>query len=104
MSDQTASTSRSHFWREQIEAWQASGQSQRAFCEAHDLNYPNFGYWLRKFRRQAVSNKSTGFVPVTSRASFSTGGLSLMFPNGIELRGIAPDNLNLVHQLLSRLS
>ena len=107
MADTSLSTARRHYWRQQIEAWQVSGQSQRAFCEAHDLNYPRFGYWLRKFRQQATrqeNDKPTGFVPVTQASPMLTDGLSLVLPNGLQLRGIAADNLSLVHQLLNHLS
>jgi len=36
--------------------------------------------------------------------SSSGHGLSLVLPSGVELRGIASDNLPLVQQLLSRLA
>ena len=50
MNDSQSSDTRAH-WKEQIDAWQASGQSQLSFCQANELNYPRFGYWLRKFRQ-----------------------------------------------------
>ena len=104
MTDRNSPDTRSQYWRTQIEAWQASGQSQQSFCKANDLNYPNFGYWLRKFRRQgvvAVPRHTTGFVPVV--ASPAVGDLTVHLPNGIELRGITEQNLSLVEQLLARL-
>jgi hypothetical protein len=88
----------------QIDAWQASDQSQQAFCQANDLNYPRFGYWLRKFRDQGAvsgSARRTGFVPVV--APSPGDGLSVHLPNGIELRGVSEQNLSLVAQLLARL-
>jgi hypothetical protein len=85
--------------------WQASGQSQQAFCKANDLNYPCFGYWLRKFRDQGAvagaPNRPSGFVPV--EVSLTGRQLSLHLPNGIELRGVTVQNLALVEQLLARL-
>ncbi|MGB5198937.1 MAG: hypothetical protein WBN68_11830 [Sedimenticolaceae bacterium] len=50
MNDSESPDTRERYWRAQIDAWQVSGQSQQAFCKANDLNYPRFGYWLRKFR------------------------------------------------------
>jgi len=94
------------YWLEQIEAWQSSGQTQRAYCKANDLSYHRFGYWRRKFRRQsqqAQSQKGSGFVPVSHSAP-SPAGLSLAFPSGLVLCGIARDNLPVVYQLLSHLS
>lgn len=54
MNDSQSPDTRAQYWRAQIDAWQASGQTQQAFCKANDLNYPRFGYWLRKFRREGV--------------------------------------------------
>ena len=98
-----SSETREQYWQTQIEAWRASGQSQQAFCRANDLNYPRFGYWLRKFRRQGATGtrRAPGFVPVM--AAPGDGGLSLHLPNGIELRGISEQNLHVMEQLLARL-
>ena len=95
------------YWLQQIEAWQSSGQTQQAYCKANELSYHRFGYWRRKFRQQSQevqSQKGSGFVPVTPSAATQSAGLSLAFPSGLVLRGIAGDNLPLVYQLLSRLS
>ena len=100
-----SSQTREDFWRAQIEAWRASGQSQQAFCRANDLNYPRFGYWLRKFRRQGAgatgAQRASGFVPVMAMPG--DGSLSVHLPNGIELRGVSEQNLHVVEQLLARL-
>jgi hypothetical protein len=105
MNERETPTTREQYWKAQIDAWQTSGQSQRAFCEANALDYPRFGYWLRKFRRQGVvadaPRRRSGFVPVV--ASSAGDGLSLHLPNGIELRGVSGQNLHVVEQLLARL-
>ena len=104
MNDSESPDTREQYWKAQIDAWQSSGDSQMAFCKANDLNYPRFGYWLRKFRRQgwlAESRRPSGFVPVV--AAPVVGGLSVHQPNGIELRGISDQNLHVVEQLLARL-
>ena len=95
------------YWLQQIEAWQSSGQTQQAYCTTNALSYHRFGYWRRKSRQQSQetqSRKGSGFVPVTHSATSQSAGLSLAFPNGLVLRGIAGDNLTIVYQLLSRLS
>jgi len=93
------------YWLQQIEAWQSSGQTQQAYCKTNDLSYHRFGYWRRKFRQQSQEAQSQkGFVPVTHSAISQPTGLSLAFPSGLVLRGIAGDNLPVVYQLLSRLS
>ena len=106
MSVKAASEDLASYWQQQIEAWQSSGQTQQAYCKANELSYHRFGYWLRKFRRQAQpvqGQKGSGFVPVTHSASAQSAGLSLALPSGLVLRGIAGDNLPVVYQLLSRL-
>ena len=107
MSTPTPPDARARYWQEQIEAWQQSGQTQQAFCKAHDLNVARFGYWLRKHRQAATPdqpNQPRGFVPVTMSAPAPCNGLSVRLPNGLEVRGIDADNLPLAAQLLSRLS
>jgi len=104
MNDNESPDTREQYWRAQIDAWQACGQSQQAFCKANDLSYPRFGYWLRKFRRQgrvAESHRALGFVPVV--VAPGGGSLSVHLPNGIELRGVSDQNLHVVEQLLARL-
>ena len=99
-------TELAEYWQQQITAWQASGQSQKAFCETNDLNFHRFGYWRRKLlnRAEARRQKDTGFVPVTLRSQTVPTSLSIQLPNGLVLQGIANDNLPVVYQLLSTLS
>jgi len=107
MSDDLKGQARRDYWQSQIEAWQSSGQSQQAFCRVHDLKYAQFMYWRRKFRQRMTSSSvkaSSGFVTVLPMAGAATGGLSLVLPNGIELRGVEASNLDVVHRLLGRLS
>jgi hypothetical protein len=56
-----------------VEGWEASGQSRRACCPAHKLDYFRFGYLRKKFRR-ATSDEATrrtfnAFVPVIPHAT-----------------------------------
>lgn len=103
MDKSEAGVTRAQYWQGQIEAWRASGQSQLAYCKSNGLNYPRFGYWLRKFRRQGAADvrRASGFVPIV--AAPGDGGLSVHLPNGIELRGVSKQNLEVVEQLLARL-
>ena len=104
MTDHISTDTRRHYWKKQIEAWQASGQSQLAFCKTHDLSYPRFGYWLRKFREYgdvgAPPHRSLGFVPVIASPM---AGLVVHLPNGIQLHGITEQTLSLAERLLARL-
>ncbi len=75
------------FWQGQVADWQASGLTQKAYCEEQGLRYTAFGYWVRKLRRAAEPSprkKPTCFVPVVPDTAT---GLSLALPNGLEIRG-----------------
>ena len=106
MSRKATSEALTTYWREQIDAWQASGESQQAFCQQHELSYHRFLYWRRKLVAQkAEPGKGySALVPVRHQPTCSETTLSLVLPSGIELRGIALDNLAVVRQLLGRLS
>ena len=107
MPDKAESEALASYWLQQIEAWQSSGQTQKAYCKTNELSYHRFGYWQRKFRQRSQevqSQKGSGFVPVTHSATSRSVGLSLVFPSGLVLRGIGGDNLPVVYQLLSHLS
>jgi len=107
MPSKAGSEALTSYWQQQIEAWQSSAQTQQAYCKANELSYHRFGYWLRKFRKQAQPARSqtgSGFVPVTHSALSQSTGLSLALPSGLVLHGIAGDNLPVVYQLVSRLT
>ncbi len=110
MTSKAESEALATYWRQQIKAWESSGQSRKSFCEQHDLNYHRFGYWYQKFQRKvsapasSESSKATGFIPVMAKHQTVNSGLSLVMPDGVVVQGIAQDNLNLVEQLLVRLS
>lgn len=107
MASKAESEALARYWRQQIKAWKSSGQSRKAFCEQHDLNYHRFGYWHQKFHHpeQKISTaKRDAFVAVSVKASNEPTGLSVAFPGGMTLQGISAHNLPVVVQLLSHLS
>jgi hypothetical protein len=40
------------FWQEQSKRQKASGLTRLAYCRKHALNYDQFGYWERKWRKK----------------------------------------------------
>ncbi len=107
MSTNAASEALSGYWQQRIDTWRISGQSQQAYCKAHDLSYHRFVYWRRKLEKPQTANRSpssSALVPVTVQGPCTASGLSLVFPNGVELRGLSEDNLSLAQQLADRLS
>lgn len=96
-------------WTHHIEAWQASGLSQNAYCREHGLKPNQLCYWKRKLTTAKMGAgvtspvPSTAFVPLTvnTSASQSSQSLCLRLPNGCELSGIEAQHLPTVNQLLA---
>ena len=42
-------------WRELLDCFEHSGQTQEQFCTAHDLGLSTFGRWRKRLRRQAAT-------------------------------------------------
>ena len=106
MSRNTLSQALSEHWRRHIEDWRSSGLTQQAFCRNRDLSYHQFHYWRRKITQPSTplsTRPSPALVPVTYQPDSLSRGLSLQLPNGITLRGIAPESLAVVERLLETL-
>jgi hypothetical protein len=54
------------FWQAHIDAWQVSGQSGRAYCQAAGINLYRFYKWRQQLGRATTSN---ALVPVEVTAS-----------------------------------
>ncbi len=86
-------------WRAHVEAWRASGLSQRAYCADHDLLPHRLSYWSRKH-------------PATTASHFTLVPLKLApAPSGLILHGRhwrlefpGPPAADWLAQLLGRLS
>lgn len=47
-------------WRERIEAWRRSGQTQQEFCRAHGLSAGSFSHWKAELVRREGLRASAG--------------------------------------------
>jgi hypothetical protein len=100
----TAALTREQFWREHLQQWSQSGLSQSAYCRREGLTLHRFGYWRRK--RPAAAKPAPvrgGFVPVRVMPSMVEGSLTVRLANGVEVRGITSENVELIGRLLSHL-
>jgi len=108
MATQAESEQLRQLWQERITQWEQTSQSQKAFCDAHDLDYHQFGYWRRRLvvLNQPSDNKNNtaGFAQVVVSPATLSSSLSVALPNGIRLEGVAANNLPMVYQLIERLS
>ena len=100
------SQERQQFWQQHIGAWQATDLSGAAFCKQHDLNYPQFNYWCKKFQVAEAAEKPAGFTKVTQVAashSRSHDELGVHLPSGVSFSGVNAGNLDVVLALLRQL-
>ena len=64
------------YWQQHIEQWEASDQSQSAYCEIQHLKLATFSYWRTRFLRQRLADEveSGRFVAVDTLPSCTTSG------------------------------
>lgn len=106
MTDQSSSTGsrleNRERWRAHVMAQQGGPFNQREYCEAHDLTFSSFTRWRRLLlgdgKVRPLSDVSA-FVPVriepapTTLQEHNGGSLSLVLPNGIQIKGITAASL-----------
>ena len=63
-----------------VSQWKESGLSQATFAAQHKLTLVKFRYWINKLKPE-VDNDSA-FIQISG---FGTQGISLRYPNGVEL-------------------
>ena len=93
-------------WQSHLDAWQASGLSQAAYCREHELVYCQFSYWKQKLTQRSVAPtrpERSAFIPVEIVAAPATADLTLHLPNGITLDGIDEGNCHLARDLAKAL-
>ena len=72
---QTAILEKREIWRQHIESWQTSGNSQKEYCRRHELKYSRFVYWKKKYIPTEKSTVSSAIVelPFFSRLPEAVG-------------------------------
>ncbi len=75
---------------EAIEMCQREGISPKDYCQQHQIPYPSFQYWLRKYRNEQLNQhikSENGFLPVhiEDAANFHSDRLTIRYPNGIQV-------------------
>lgn len=82
------------YWREHMEGWQASGLSQRGYCQREGLALSSFDHWRRRLKQLGATSASTQparphaaltLVPVRVIREPAQGELSLSSPGGWRL-------------------
>jgi hypothetical protein len=82
------------YWTKQINAWKASGISQRAYCEREGHKFPTFDYWRRQTQSNSSAAKATAkttaadkltLVPVRMEVQTKSDSIVLRGPGGWQL-------------------
>ncbi|HQI69626.1 MAG TPA: hypothetical protein PLT47_02680 [Bacteroidales bacterium] len=79
-----------------VEQWQKSGISQAAFAQSQNLTLVKFRYWIQKHRQ---SQESGSFIQLNGFSS--SCGISIRYPNGVELTIPAQTPLAVVKSLIN---
>ncbi len=83
-----------------IERWQQSGLTQKAFCQQVNLSYHIFHYWYKRYRTK--DNKTTdGFINVGITAGPVTSHTELLLPDGKRLFFHQPVSVDYLKALIN---
>lgn len=74
------------FWQRHIEAWLQSQQTQKDYCNQHNLTLASFGYWRTRLKRKPLPDKK--LIPIAVSKSFAC--VSIFLPTGVRLEVPAP--------------
>jgi hypothetical protein len=96
------------FWSKHQQDWQASGVTQRAYCQREGLGYSTFGAWRQRLNTDPIDQSAQPaslpkprpspqltMVPVNVAAPRMTvelcspGGWQVQLPGSIDLAGLA---------------
>ena len=90
---------------EDINRWQQSGLSQKAWCDQNNFPYSSFHYWYRRFRNQQTGNKQItgdGFVQLRIQDRQSNAPwCELLLGNGHKVFFHQPVSAEFIRSLLS---
>jgi transposase-like protein len=88
-----------------IDQCQRDGITPKEYCRQHQIPYPSFQYWLRKYRKEQINHNpkpENGFLPVRieDAALFNSDQLTIHYPNGIQVRCPLNTPIHLLQSLI----
>ena len=91
-------------WRERVNAWKESDQSQKAFCEERHLGLASFKRWHGIFKAQSSQSTETPaeavrFAPVRVRES-ARSTLTILIQEDLRIDVAAGFNPHLLRQII----
>lgn len=84
-----------------LAAWHSSGKSITAYCRDSGIKHATFAYWKKRYNKNE-SQAHTSFVELTSGSTFNKAsqGLTVIYPNGVQLNVGTGINKELLQQIV----
>jgi len=79
-----------------VDKWKDSGMSQVEFAQTHQVGLAKFRYWINEHRKDQQDGPA--FIELNS---FSQAGISIRYPNGVELMLPAQTSVVVLRSLIS---
>ncbi len=96
-------TRRAKEWKPHLDAWKASGLTQKEFCDQNDLKIDQFKSWRKRYLKAGKSTASFQPVKVSSESPRSANMIQVALPSGVRMS--IPSNIDsdLLSLLLEKL-
>lgn len=90
-------------WKPHLEAWKASGLTQKEFCDRNDLKIDQFKSWRKRYLKAARLNPSLKPICVSSEMPRLANAIQVALPSGVRMS--IPTNMDsaLLKLLLEKL-
>jgi hypothetical protein len=83
-----------------IDRWQQSGMTQKAFCQQVNLAYHVFHYWYRRYRI-TESKPASSFIRLGVCTPSASSSIELVLPDGKRLLFYQPVSIDYLKALIS---
>jgi len=85
-----------------IKNWKESGQTQKAYCEAHSIPYHQFHYWYKRYKlvNTPANDNKPSFVQVQLPATEDKSCAEIIYPNGKKILFHQPVDVSFLKALL----
>jgi len=82
---------------ELIERQQASGLTQKVFCEEEGIGLPKFVYWKQKWLQE---NEESPFIQIKAPTKMEFSTIEITYPNGVSLK-VNTTDFSLIQKLVN---
>lgn len=92
---------RREFWRSHVMRQKQSGRTRKAYCQSNDLNYDQFGYYVKQFSKEIELEPT--LIPIDIESSPKSSPeqiIGIYLPNGIKVELYSSLTTELLSQLL----